>query len=141
MFGKRFLAVVSKVVKTPVPTNRWVVHLVFSDGRQFSVSPRHPTADGRRVSDLTVGEIYGGARIAKINLSTTADASPTISCLPVKPESIGPIASCSATLLNPPLDRIFYQRFFHKLFNPQSADLAGPKFKFSQSKWAGQFRL
>jgi hypothetical protein len=48
---------------TPVPVTHQVVHLVLDDGRQLWVSAGHPTADGRRVSELQVGDTLDGARL------------------------------------------------------------------------------
>src|SRR5712691_4557795 len=61
--GAGVAAPLVSVGSTPVPSTHQVVQLVLSDGRAVSVSPGHPTADGRQVGDLVAGETYDGARI------------------------------------------------------------------------------
>ena len=62
--GARTAAPLVEIGSTPVPSTHRVVRLVLADGRVVFVSPGHPTADGRRVGDLTVGDSLDGARIA-----------------------------------------------------------------------------
>lgn len=40
------------------------VHLVFTDGAELFVSGPHPTADGRRLSDLHAGDLLDGRCVA-----------------------------------------------------------------------------
>jgi hypothetical protein len=40
-----------------------MVHVVLDDGRELWASPGHPTADGRALSDLRVGDLLDGARV------------------------------------------------------------------------------
>jgi Hint domain len=61
--GARAAAPLVATGSTPVPSTHRVVRLVLSDGREVEVSPGHPTADGRAVGDLSVGERYDGAEI------------------------------------------------------------------------------
>ncbi|MEK7612272.1 MAG: hypothetical protein AAB407_02945 [Patescibacteria group bacterium] len=61
--GERVSGVVTLTSKTPVPLSHRMVQLVLQDGRTLSVSPGHPTTDGRKVGSLTPGEVYDGARI------------------------------------------------------------------------------
>jgi hypothetical protein len=61
--GVRIASSVIAVSHTPVPKTHHVIHLILFDGREFFVSPGHPTADGRRVGDLQRGDRYDGARI------------------------------------------------------------------------------
>ena len=62
--GERVAARLVAVGSTPVPATHEVVRLALDDGRVVFVSPGHPTADGRRVGDLAVGDTLEGARIA-----------------------------------------------------------------------------
>jgi hypothetical protein len=48
------------------------VSLALDDGRLVLVSPGHPTSDGRRVGDLSVGDKLDGARIASVARVTYA---------------------------------------------------------------------
>jgi hypothetical protein len=43
-----------------------MVHLVLDDGRQLWASPSHPTADGRLVGELQVGDLLDGGRVVQI---------------------------------------------------------------------------
>jgi hypothetical protein len=52
-----------RVSRTVVPPDHQVVHLVLDDGRELWVSPGHPTADGRRVGQLQVGDSLDGAKV------------------------------------------------------------------------------
>ena len=49
-----------------------MVHLSFSDGRELSVSPGHPTVDGRQVNQLVSGRAYDGAVIQSTRLERYA---------------------------------------------------------------------
>jgi hypothetical protein len=45
-----------------------IVDLQLADGRELFVSPNHPTYDGRKISDLKVGEIYDRSVVKSIEL-------------------------------------------------------------------------
>ncbi len=61
--GERIVSVVAEVSKTPVPPTHIMIKLVLDDGRALVASPGHPTVDGRTVGELTVGDVYSGARV------------------------------------------------------------------------------
>jgi hypothetical protein len=61
--GRRVAQPLVRIGTTPVPANHEVVHLVLADGREASVSPGHPTADGRTAGTLRVGDILDGSAI------------------------------------------------------------------------------
>jgi hypothetical protein len=42
---------VIKTTAVPVPPQHRMIHLVLTNGRELWVSPGHPTADGRTVSE------------------------------------------------------------------------------------------
>jgi hypothetical protein len=65
--GKRVAAPLVAVGSTPVPPTHVVVKVALDDGRLVYVSPGHPTADGRHIGDLAVGETLDGARIASVD--------------------------------------------------------------------------
>jgi hypothetical protein len=56
------------VSRTLVPDNHSVIHLVLVDHREVWVSTGHPTADGRIVGNLSVGDYYDGAKIISADL-------------------------------------------------------------------------
>jgi hypothetical protein len=64
--GARIAAPLVGVGSTPVPATHVVVRLSLADGRLVYASPGHPTADGRRVGDVTAGETLDGARVASV---------------------------------------------------------------------------
>jgi hypothetical protein len=59
--GTRIAVPVRQVGSTAVPASHQVVRLVLSDGRTLSVSPGHPTADGRTIGQLNTNDAYDGA--------------------------------------------------------------------------------
>lgn len=64
--GRRVQALVLRTGRVPVPPTHAMIHITLSDGRQLWASPGHPTADGRRLGDLHLGETLDGARIAAL---------------------------------------------------------------------------
>jgi hypothetical protein len=65
--GVRVSAALVAIGNTPVPATHIVVRVALDDGRLVYVSPGHPTADGRHIGDLTVGDTLDGARIASVD--------------------------------------------------------------------------
>lgn len=72
--GTKIVSKVIKVGSSLVPKGHIVIHLVLSDKRELWVSPNHPTADGRVVGNLTVGEKYDGSIIHVMKLVSYTDA-------------------------------------------------------------------
>lgn len=64
--GLRVAEPLIRVSKTIVPASHQVVHLVLDDGRSLWVSPGHPTADGRAVGQLQVGDVLDGATVVSV---------------------------------------------------------------------------
>ena len=64
--GRRVPAIVLVVARVPVPPGHQVVHIGLDDGRQLWASPGHPTADGRRLGALKVGDLLDGSRVTLI---------------------------------------------------------------------------
>lgn len=62
--GRRVAAPLAAVGSTPVSNTHRVVHLVLDDGREAFISPGHPTADGRKVGNLSPGDELDGTRVA-----------------------------------------------------------------------------
>jgi hypothetical protein len=65
--GQRVTAPLLLVSHTPAPVGHSVVRLRLEDGRVVEASPGHPTADGRRVGDLNVGDALGGSHIVRVD--------------------------------------------------------------------------
>jgi hypothetical protein len=79
--GRRVAAPVLQVASVQVPATHEVIHVVVSDGRQVWASPGHPTADGRRLGDLQIGDPLDGGRIVRFErvrygLAATYDLLP-----------------------------------------------------------------
>lgn len=64
--GRRAAATVAALGSLPAPQGHRVVELILSDGRGVHVSPGHPTADGRTVGALTIGDAYDGATVVSV---------------------------------------------------------------------------
>lgn len=79
--GARVAAPLVAIASTAVPSTHEVVRLALDDGRMVLVSPGHPTADGRRVGDLVVGDSFDGARVAGAD-RVPYDAGATYDVLP-----------------------------------------------------------
>ena len=70
-----------QVASVQVPATHEVVHVALSDGRQVWASPGHPTADGRRLGALQIGDPLDGGRIVRFErvqygLAATYDLLP-----------------------------------------------------------------
>jgi hypothetical protein len=64
--GARRSAVILRTSRTAVPAGHQMVALALDDGRRLQASPGHPTADGRTLGSLVVGERLDGARIVSV---------------------------------------------------------------------------
>ncbi len=82
--GVRVEGIVLKVVRVFVPSDHRVVHLRLDDGRELFASPGHPTADGRILSNLLLGDPLDGSRITQIEQTNYGDAA-TYDILPSGP--------------------------------------------------------
>jgi hypothetical protein len=70
--GRRVVGAVLRVGRMQAPLGHEVVGLDLADGRQVSVSPGHPTADGRTVGDLRLGHWFDGSTIVGVGLTPYA---------------------------------------------------------------------
>ena len=61
--GHRVAAPISAVGHTPAPFGHLVIRVVLGDGRAVVASPGHPTGDGRRIGELSPGDILDGGRV------------------------------------------------------------------------------
>ena len=61
---ERVSAPVIKTARVPVSAGHILLHIMLEDGRELWASPGHPTADGRRLLDLQVGDLLDGGRVA-----------------------------------------------------------------------------
>ena len=58
---------VKKVSKTPVKNHK-VLKVLLNDGTILEISPEHPTADGRKLKDLKMGDILDGRLVVETKL-------------------------------------------------------------------------
>lgn len=61
--GQRMAVRIDRVGSALVPTSHMLVHIELSDGRTLRASPGHPTADGRVLGSLKVGDRLDNATI------------------------------------------------------------------------------
>jgi len=66
--GRRIVATVVQVGRTPVPPTHEVVRLVLNDGRVVRASPGHPLADGRLLGAIKAGDMVDGATVVSATL-------------------------------------------------------------------------
>lgn len=66
IFGARVPATILETVRTPVPPTHHIIHLVLNDGRELFVSPGHPTADGKIMGNLSVGDTINNGSIISV---------------------------------------------------------------------------
>ena len=59
---------VIEISHTDVPSNHHVIHLVLTDHREVWVSANHPTANGKIIGNLKIGDNYDGSRIIVADL-------------------------------------------------------------------------
>ena len=64
--GGRVSVTILQTSHVHVPASHQVVHVILGDGRELWVSPGHPTADGRALGDLKVGDLLDGEQIVLI---------------------------------------------------------------------------
>jgi hypothetical protein len=61
--SERVSAVIRKTGSVHVPATHQMIHVTLSDGRELWVSPGHPTAKGRALGNLKIGDMLDGAKI------------------------------------------------------------------------------
>ena len=64
--GARIPATIVKTARVPVSPGHLMVHIVLDDGRELLASPGHPTADGRSLVELGLGDLLDGGRILRL---------------------------------------------------------------------------
>jgi len=82
--GRRIRAVVLEVGHTPAPQGHRMVRLTLADDRTVLASPGHPTADGRTIGQLELGDRLDGSTVLSAALITYTGAA-TFDLLPTGP--------------------------------------------------------
>ena len=85
--GRRFVATVTLVGRTPVPATHQVVRLVLDDGRVVRASPGHPLSDGRLLGSIRAGDQVDRATVVSASLEPY-DGRFTFDLLPDGPTGI-----------------------------------------------------
>jgi hypothetical protein len=65
--GRRIAVPLVRTGSMAAPAGHEVVRLTLADGRAVTASPGHPTADGRRIGSLRLGEALDGATVVAID--------------------------------------------------------------------------
>ena len=65
--GNKIIGTILKTGNTTVSSHK-MIHIILSDNRDLYVSPNHPTADGKLVGELSVGDILDGSKIKSTEL-------------------------------------------------------------------------
>jgi len=66
--GARVAAPVLEIGSIEVPAGHRMVHVVLADGRELLASPGHPTADGRQLGSLALGDSLDGSTLTRWEL-------------------------------------------------------------------------
>jgi hypothetical protein len=66
--GSLAIVPIKLVHRQPVTGSHRVVELKLAHGATLSISPLHPTADGRHFSDLAAGDLVDGVRVIAARL-------------------------------------------------------------------------
>jgi len=61
--GRRIVGVVLRTGHMQAPLGHEVIRLTLADGRTVTLSPGHPTADGRTTGQLRPGDAFDGSRV------------------------------------------------------------------------------
>ena len=85
--GRRSVATVRSIGRTPVPATHEVVRLVLDDGRVLRASPGHPLPDGRALGTIRSGDRVDGATVVSATLEAY-DGGFTFDLLPDGPTGI-----------------------------------------------------
>lgn len=66
--GRKILVPIIRIVARPVPINTHLLQITLADGRSLFVSPNHPTADGKKFTQLIVGDKLDGSTVTVVNV-------------------------------------------------------------------------
>jgi hypothetical protein len=64
--GERVPGKVERLGNVRVPSNQQVIRIRLSDWRELYASPGHPTADGRALDELKLGDLLDGAHVIQL---------------------------------------------------------------------------
>ena len=85
--GRRIVATVVRIGRTPVPASHRVVRLVLDDGRVVVASPGHPLGDGRVLGAVRQGDRVDGAIVTSATTEPYRGGS-TFDLLPDGPTGV-----------------------------------------------------
>ena len=64
--GRRVSTALIRIGRVKIPATHKMIHITLRDGRELWASAGHPTADGRRLGDLNVGDFLDGSQIIQL---------------------------------------------------------------------------
>ncbi len=73
--GARVAVPIVTTARVPVSATHHMIHIVLDDGRELMASPGHPTADGRALVHLRVGDALDGARVLRATRESYASGA------------------------------------------------------------------
>lgn len=79
--GERRVVAILETIKRDIPFPHALTRIELSDGRVITVSPVHPTSDGRTVGELNTGDILDGSTVLDVE-SVWVPAGATYDILP-----------------------------------------------------------
>jgi len=79
--GERLSASIVKMGNVRVPARHEMVHVTLRDGRELWASSGHPTADGRYLADLKIGDTLDGSSVTDLE-RVPYDGGSTFDILP-----------------------------------------------------------
>ena len=65
--GERVPAIILRTGHMLAPASHQILHVTLNDGRELWASPGHPSADGRALGDLHIGDSLDGALVTRID--------------------------------------------------------------------------
>ena len=82
--GTRVAEPVLETRRVPVSAGHLLMRVRLSDGRELIASPGHPTADGRTLGELKIGDVVAGARVVVAEMFASRESA-TYDLLPAGP--------------------------------------------------------
>ncbi|MBI3034704.1 hypothetical protein HYY71_00130 [Candidatus Woesearchaeota archaeon] len=66
--GTRKAGVILETARSKVSKDHKMAHLVLDDGRELFASQNHPTADGRKIGEISVGDFLDGSTVISFEM-------------------------------------------------------------------------
>jgi hypothetical protein len=79
---QRVLTRVVRIMRVPAPADHEFIRLRLADGRELQASPGHPTADGRLLRELVLGDRVDGSIVSSVDRVPVRGEAATYDLLP-----------------------------------------------------------